>query len=52
MNYRDLNRVTIRNRHLLLLIFKILDRLNEAKLFTSLDLRDAYYYIRIKRKDY
>jgi hypothetical protein len=51
VDYRDLNRVTIRNRHPLPLISETLDRLSGAKRFTRLDLRDAYHRIRIKRGD-
>ena len=51
VDYRGLNRVTIRNRHPLPLISETLDRLSGAKRFTRLDLRDAYHRIRIKRGD-
>jgi hypothetical protein len=51
VDYRGLNRVTIKNRHPLPLISETLDRLSGAKRFTRLDLRDAYPRIRIKRRD-
>jgi Reverse transcriptase (RNA-dependent DNA polymerase) len=51
VDYRGLNKVTIRNRHSLLLILETLDRLSYAKRFTKFDLRDAYHYIHIKRED-
>jgi hypothetical protein len=51
VDYRGLNRVTIKNRHPLPLILETLDRLNSAKRFIRLDLRDAYPQIRIKRGD-
>ena len=41
----------VKNRHLLLLITEILDRLYGSKLFIKLDLKDTYYKIRIKRGD-
>jgi hypothetical protein len=47
MDYRGLNKVTVKNRYPLPLIDKTLDRLNSAKVFTKLDLKDAYYCIRI-----
>ena len=51
VDYRGLNKVTIKNRYPLLLINKILDRFAIAKVFIKLDLRDIYYRIRIKASD-
>ena len=51
VDYRELNKVTIKNRHLLSLISETLDRLNEVKRFTKLNLKDAYYRIRIRKGD-
>ena len=51
VDYRSLNKVTIKNRHLLPLINKTLDRLNSTKIFTKLDLKDVYYRIRIQDSD-
>ena len=51
VDYRGLNQVTIKNRHPLPLISETLDRLSGAKLFTKLDLKDAYHHIRIKEGD-
>jgi Reverse transcriptase (RNA-dependent DNA polymerase) len=51
VDYRGLNKVTIRNRHPLPLISETLDRLSRAKRFTKFDLRDAYHRICIKRGD-
>jgi Reverse transcriptase (RNA-dependent DNA polymerase) len=51
VDYRGLNKITIRNRHPLPLISETLDRLSRAKRFTKFDLRDAYHRIRIKRGD-
>ena len=48
VNYRKLNAITIKNRHSLFLITEILDRLSGVKKFIKLDLKDAYYRIRIK----
>ena len=48
VDYRGLNKITIKNRYLLPLVSKILDRLSRAKIFTKLDLQDAYYRLRIK----
>jgi len=51
VDYRGLNKVTIKNRHPLPLISEILDRLSGAKIFTKIDLKDAYHRIRIRRSD-
>lgn len=51
IDYRGLNKITIKNRYLLPLISELLNRLSYAVIFTKLDLRDAYYRIRIKAED-
>ena len=51
VDYRGLNKVTVKNRHPLPLISETLDRLNGAKVFTKLDLKDAYHRIRIRKGD-
>ena len=51
VDYRGLNKVTIKNRYPLPLISELLDRLGYAKVFSKLDLRDAYYRLRIKEGD-
>ena len=38
----------IKNRYLLFLIIKILNRLYEFKIFINLNLKNVYYKIRIK----
>ena len=51
VDYRNLNAVIVKNRHLLLLITKILNRLNNFKRFIKFDLKNFYHRIRIKRDD-
>jgi hypothetical protein len=51
VDYRSLNRVTIKNRYPLPLISELLNRLGYAKVFTKLNLRDAYHRLRIKEGD-
>ena len=51
VDYRALNKVTIKNRHPLPLISETLDRLGGAAVYTKLDLRDAYHRIPIAEKD-
>ena len=41
----------IKNYYPLLLVSEMLDRLSRAKIFIKLDLRDAYYRLRIKEGD-
>ena len=48
IDYRGLNTITIKNRYLLLLISKTLDRLSKAKIYTKLDIISAFNRIRIK----
>ena len=51
VDYQGLNNLTIKNRYLLPLIGKSLNRLGRAKRFTQLDLTSAYHRIRIKEGD-
>ena len=51
VDYRALNRSTIKNRYPLPLITELLDRMKKAKKFTKIDLRTAYNLIRIALGD-
>jgi Reverse transcriptase (RNA-dependent DNA polymerase) len=51
VDYRALNQITVKNRYLLLLIGKILDRLSGARYYTKLDLHNAYYRVCICKRD-
>jgi hypothetical protein len=51
MNYRDFNKITIKNRHLFFLIEEILNRFNGAAIYTKLDFKNTYYRIRIRKGD-
>ena len=51
VDYRALNRITIKNRYPLPLISELLDRVKGKKYFTKLDLRDAFNQIRIAAGD-
>jgi hypothetical protein len=51
VDYYGLNCITIKNRYLLPLISKLLERLKATKIFSKLNLRDTYYRLRIKEGD-
>ena len=51
MDYRGLNKITIKNRYPLPLMGEILDRVNGARVFSKINLKDAYYRIRIRLGD-
>ena len=51
MDYRGLNKVTVRNRYPLPLIPMLLDRLRTGHIFSKIDLRGAYNLVRIKPGD-
>ena len=51
IDFRGINAVTVKNRFPLPLIGEMLDRLHEAKIFTKIDLRNAYHQVRMKEGD-
>jgi hypothetical protein len=51
VDYRGLNKISVKNRAALPLIGESLDRLRRAKVFSKLDLRGAYNLVRIKKGD-
>ena len=51
VDYRSLNAVTVKNRYSLSLIDTFLNHLKGVKYFTRLDLRNAYYLIKIQKGD-
>jgi hypothetical protein len=51
VDYRALNKAMVKNRYPLPLISEMLNRLCGARIFTKLDLRNAYHLIRIKEDD-
>jgi Reverse transcriptase (RNA-dependent DNA polymerase) len=48
LDYRALNKMTVKNKRPLLRIDEISDRLEGANQFTTLDLRSGCYQIRVK----
>jgi hypothetical protein len=51
MDYYRLNKVIIKNQHLFSFINKTLDSLTGVKILTKVNLKNAYYHIRIKEEN-
>jgi len=51
VDYRGLNRVTVKNRYPLPLIPELINRFSKARIFTKIDLRGAYNLVRIREGD-
>ena len=51
IDYSSLNDITVKNRYPLPLMTSVFDQLQQAKIFTKLDLRNAYHLIRIREGD-
>jgi transposase InsO family protein len=51
IDYRQLNKITVRDRYPLPRIDDLLDRIARCKLFSSLDLQSGYHQIRIAEAD-
>ncbi len=51
IDYRGLNDITVKNRYPLPLMSSAFEILQGAKIFTKLDLRNAYHLVRIKEGD-
>jgi len=51
VNYQALNNITIKNQYSLLLISEALNCLQEAQIFTKLNVKNAYNWIRIKEEN-
>ena len=51
IDYRHLNRVTIKNRYPLPRIDDLFDQLRGARVYSKIDLRTGYYQLRVREAD-
>ena len=49
--YHALNKVTVKNRYLLVLMTELREKLNTAEVFTKLDVKNGYYLGRMAEED-
>ena len=51
IDYRQLNRVTIRNQYLLSRIDELFDKLQGSRVYSKIDLRSEYHQLRVQESD-
>ena len=51
IDYRQLNKVTVRNKYPLPRIDDLFDQLQGAKVFSKIDLRLGYHQLKVKQED-
>ena len=50
-DYRELNKLTVKNRYPLLRIDDLFDQLQGARFFSKIDLRSGYHQLRVYEED-
>jgi hypothetical protein len=51
VNYRSLNKITVKNKYTLFFIGEFINKLSDAAIYIKLDIRNIYYKIRIRSND-
>jgi hypothetical protein len=51
VDFRQLNKVTVKNKYPLPRIDDLIDQLKDARIFSKIDLRSGYHQVRIKEED-
>ncbi|GKA73685.1 putative reverse transcriptase domain-containing protein [Tanacetum coccineum] len=51
IDYRELNKLTVKNRYPLPMIDDLFDQLQESSIYSKIDLRSGYYQLRVREKD-
>ncbi|GJY27533.1 putative reverse transcriptase domain-containing protein [Tanacetum coccineum] len=51
IDYRELNKLTVKNRYLLLRIDDLFDRLQGSRVYYKIDLRSGYHQLRVREED-
>jgi hypothetical protein len=51
IDFRQLNKVTVKNKYPLPRIDDLFNQLKDAKIFSKIDLRSVYHQVRIKEED-
>ncbi|KAG8489056.1 hypothetical protein CXB51_017049 [Gossypium anomalum] len=51
IDYRQLNKVIVKNKYPLPMIDDLFDQLKRATVFSKIDLRSSYYQLRVKEQD-
>jgi hypothetical protein len=51
IDFRQLNKVTVKNKYPLPRIDDLFDQLKDARIFSKIDLRSEYHQVRIKEED-
>nr|GFB06540.1 putative reverse transcriptase domain-containing protein [Tanacetum cinerariifolium] len=51
IDYRELNKLTVRNRYLLPRIDDLFDQLQGSSVYSKIDLRSGYHQLRVRKED-
>ncbi|GJS68978.1 putative reverse transcriptase domain-containing protein, partial [Tanacetum coccineum] len=51
IDYRELNKLTVKNRYPLLRIDDLFDQLQGSRVYSKIDLRSGYHQLRVREED-